>query len=143
MDPVTMFTLAMGAVGLLVPLCIGGVMVAVIGVVIYFLVKRSQKSAAANAAAQSWPTTAGTILVSQTRWVRGPDNTSREVPVVTYQYAVAGQTYQGQTIRPGDAYLTISISGQARQIAARYPVGMILPIHYNPSNPSESALEVT
>ena len=142
MDLITIFTLAMGALGLLVPLCVGGVMVAVIGFIIYYLVRRSQKASAANTAAQSWPTTQGVILVSDTRWVRGANNTSREVPIVVYQYTVGGQNYQGQTIRPGDAYLTITVSGQAKQIAARYPVGLVLPIHYNPSNPAESALEV-
>ena len=143
MNTITIFTLAMSALGLLVPLCIGAVMLAVIGIVVYFLVRRSNKSSAANAAAQSWPTTPGTILVSDTRWVRGPNNTSHEVPVVVYQYTVNGLAYNGQTIRPGDAFLTITVSGQAKQTAARYPVGLTLPIHYNPANPTESALEVS
>ena len=68
----------------------------VIGGVGYLLYKRSQQSGAARQIAQSWPDTAGRILMSSVQSSRSGNNHST-YPVVVYQYEVHGKTYQSQT----------------------------------------------
>lgn len=113
---------------------------AILGVVGYFLYKRSQQSNTARQAAQSWPSTTGTVLTS-TIQVSHTGNSRSEAPVVLYTYEVSGQSYQGQTIKAGEQYLNVRFSGDAINTMGRYPVGKKVTVYYNPANPAESALE--
>ena len=105
-----------------------------------FLYRRSQEGKAAKAAAQSWPGTMGTVLISTVQ-SRRTGRSHSTYAVVVYQYQVNAQAYQGQTIRAGEQFPTVRIIGQAQETVNRYPVGAQVMVYYNPANPQESALE--
>jgi hypothetical protein len=101
----------------------------------------------ASARARQWPTAPARIERSGVRTYEKRDKSSNGTtrwrtmvrPDVVYTYAVAGVTYRGDKVS-----IIRSSSNQdafARTVAARYPVGAELKVHYNPDNPSESALE--
>lgn len=105
-----------------------------------FLYRRSQQGSAAKAAAQSWPGTMGTVLMSSVQ----SEHLGRShsiCPVVVYQYQVNGKAYQSQTIKAGEQFFNIRIIGQAQETVNRYPIGAQVMVYYNPANPLESALE--
>ena len=106
----------------------------------YFLYKRNQQSGAARQLAQSWPSTAGRVLMSSVQSSHSGSSHST-YPVVVYQYEVHGKTYQSQTIKAGEQYLNVRVMGQAQATVARYPIGADVTVYYNPANPAESALE--
>ncbi|MBI5945150.1 MAG: DUF3592 domain-containing protein [Chloroflexi bacterium] len=106
----------------------------------YFIYKRNQQSASYRQAAQSWLSTSGRVLMSSVQSRRSGNSTSI-FPVVAYQYDVDGKTYQGKTIKAGEQFLNVRIYGQAQATVERYPAGATVTVYYNPSNPSESALE--
>jgi hypothetical protein len=105
-----------------------------------FLYRRSQQSSAYRQAAQNWPSTTGTVVMSTVQSRRSGKSHS-VYPVVVYQYAVNGKDFQSQTIKAGDQFMNIRMTGQAQATAARYPVGAKVTVYYNPANPAESALE--
>src|SRR5258706_16480426 len=96
--------------------------IVIIGVVGYILYKRSQQSNMARQAAQSWPSTTGTVLTS-TIQVSHTGRSRSETPVVIYMYEVNGQSYQGQTIKAGDQHMSERFSEDAFKSMERYPVG--------------------
>ena len=105
-----------------------------------FLYRRSQQGKAAKEAAQSWPGTLGSVLMSSVRSRR--TGRSRSIyPVVVYQYEVNGKTYQNQTIKAGEQFFNVRVIGEAQATVERYPVGAQVMVYYNPANPQESALE--
>jgi hypothetical protein len=106
----------------------------------FFIYRRSQQSNTYRQTAQTWPSTSGTVLIS-TLQSRRSGKSHSIYPVVGYQYTVDGQTYTSQTIKAGDQFMNIRVSGQAQATVARYPVGSTVTVYYNPANPSESALE--
>jgi hypothetical protein len=114
--------------------------VLILGGIGYFLYKRNQQSGAARQIAQAWPSTSGTVLMSSVQ-SRRTGRSHSIYPVVVYQYAVDGKTYQSQNIKAGDQYMTVRIAGQAQATVARYPIGASVTVYYNPANPAESALE--
>ena len=60
-------------------------------------------------------------------------------PNVVYGYDVAGVHYRGDKLSYfGKGANSADI---AQQVATRYPVGTPLTVHYNPKNPSESAID--
>jgi hypothetical protein len=105
-----------------------------------FLYKRSQQSSAARQLAQSWPSTSGVVLMSSVQ-SRTSGRSHSTYPVVVYQYAVNGKTYQSQNIKAGDQFMNVRVIGQALATVARYPIGANVTVYYNPANPAESALE--
>lgn len=127
-------------VGLVTIVCTTLVPVAILGGVGYFIYRRSQQASTARQAAQVWPQTTGTVLFS-TIQIRRQARSRSEVPVVSYQYQVGGQLYQGQRIRAGDQFASIRVSGDAQKTIARYPAGATVVVFYNPANPAEAALE--
>jgi hypothetical protein len=121
-------------------ICTAVIPILVIGGIGYFFYKRNQKSTAYRQIAQTWPSTTGTILVSTIQSKR-IGQSHKTYPVVVYQYAVNGQGFQGQTIKAGEHLLNARLPGQPQATVARYPVGAIVPVYYNPANPAESTLE--
>jgi hypothetical protein len=134
------FALVMGLMGVL-----GGICATVLPIIILvglgiFLYRRSQQGSAAKQAAQAWPSTMGTVLMSTVQSKRTGNSTSI-YPVVVYQYEVNGVSYQSQRIKAGEQFFNVRVMGQAQATAARYPVGAQVMVYYNPANPAESALE--
>jgi Protein of unknown function (DUF3592) len=62
------------------------------------------------------------------------------MPVVEYKYLVGGRQFSSRSV-----WADTEVSGSlnyAKGIAARYPVGATVTVHYDPEKPSRSALEV-
>jgi hypothetical protein len=61
------------------------------------------------------------------------------LPAVEYRYRVGGVEYFSRQIKLG---VTVSAGkGYAEKVAARYPRGSMVDVHYDPANPSSAALE--
>ncbi|TAK11451.1 MAG: DUF3592 domain-containing protein [Anaerolineae bacterium] len=114
-------------------------MFGVFGGIGWFLNKRSKEAKAARDAAQSWPSTSGTVVLSRVE-VTGGDHASVS-PNVQYTYQVDGQPFQAAVVRAGDQFMAIRKSGEAYKITDRYPVGAQVTVYYNPANPSDACLE--
>lgn len=111
-------------------------------VALFFLVMilRSQRRASAS---RNWPMTMGTVIASfvePRRSSNGRGGTSTSYyPVVVYEYTAEGQRYQSRRIAFG-----LEVGGMARMAEtriARYPVGSLVNVYYNPANPGEAVLE--
>jgi len=136
---ITGFGLLTGIAGVI---CSVTIPILVIGGIGFYLYKRNQQSLDyRQIAQQTWLNTTGTVLMSTTQSKR--IGRSYQIhPVVIYQYIVNGQSYQSQTIKAGEQFLNVRVMGQAQATVARYPIGASVAVYYNPSNPSESALEI-
>lgn len=93
-------------------------------------------------AAESWPTIPGTVLKSgvkeYTSRSGGVTSTSYE-PVVNYQYALMGKTFEGKRLGFGATRVKFQ---EAQDITNKYLAGTQVIVHYNPNKPEESVLEV-
>jgi hypothetical protein len=92
--------------------------------------------------ANSWPVVPGRVTVSRIEQrgggYEGGTHRSYEA-VVEFRYRVGDLDYSSRQIALG-----LERSGSrtgAERIAARYPVGAAVEVHYDPANPSEAALE--
>jgi hypothetical protein len=83
-------------------------------------------------ASASWPTTTGTITVSET-----VKRMFRPQPRVSYSYAVDGKPYTGRRI----SFAAAVPPKETPSVLARYPVGQTVTVQYAPDKPSESVLE--
>jgi hypothetical protein len=103
----------------------------------FFAGRRMSKEAA------GWPVTRGTVAISSTetvhQWDRGRD-LILHAPVVEFTYRVHGHEYRSRQITLG-AKLAGTRS-LAEQIAARYPQGSAVEVHYDSANPSNAVLQV-
>ena len=94
--------------------------------------------------AARWPVTRGRIIASGTDTFRDYDTDAgrrriRHKPSVVYEYEVNGRQYKGDRVTFG-VVTSSSHSGVSQRLAARYPVGTEVDVHYNPKAPGESVL---
>jgi hypothetical protein len=129
----TGFGLICGGFFLLVTLIIGGVLV--------FLAMRSKKKSEAS---QTWPSTSGTVMVSEIRESSSTDDDGYTRtyyhPKVEYGYEVAGQAFTGKNISFG-GQVGYGSPSQVNPVLAKYPLGANVTVYYNPEKPSEAVLE--
>ena len=110
------------------------------GLFLLMLFIGSRKSAKQG---RNWPSVRGKIVQSGTESYRERVNhrsVVRYAPVVEYAYAVNGHDYRSRQIRPLAVQMGHSQAG-AEKIAARYPEGSEVEVHYDPANPGNAALE--
>ena len=90
--------------------------------------------------AQAWPTTAGTVTGSavMTIPVMGSPMLT---PAVTYSYQVGGQAMESAALRLGEPP-AFNKPAKAEALAARYPVGSQVTVHYDPAAPEMAALDL-
>src|SRR6266566_1889232 len=88
--------------------------------------------------AKTWPTTEGRILDSRLREKTDSDGTSYEVTIL-YEYSVNGVAHRSDVwrVRPGSS----SFTKAANAAVARYPVGAVVPVYFNPEDPADAMLE--
>jgi hypothetical protein len=93
--------------------------------------------------AADWPLVRGKVLQSGSEQVRSNDSDGRTrttyAPVVEYRYSVNGVDYVSRQIKLG--IVMSSSQSYATKVAARYPKGSDVDVHYDPANPSSAALE--
>lgn len=96
-------------------------------------------------AASRWPTAQGTVLSSraESRRVLTQTGGSRTMtvwsPLVEYSYRVGERSYHGSRVAFGPE--VAGARDLAEQTVQRYPAGMMVSVHYDPSNPSHATLE--
>lgn len=89
-------------------------------------------------------TTTGKVIQSEVATTQGISMqghvmVDRYFPHVTYQYTVDGIEYEND--RFYDEEIKINQVEKIQQVVARYPVGMNVPVYYNPNNPADSYLQ--
>lgn len=89
--------------------------------------------------ASTWPTVDGVVVSSQVQ--RGCKNLAYYLPFVTYRYTVERQEYVGRRIAFGAN--TCSSESDATKITNAYPEGKTVQVHFDPSFPHESVLNVS
>lgn len=105
-------------------------------------------------AARNWPKTAGRVTLSEVHGYETIDrNTSSSsshrptrrrqgfMPIVEYEYAVAGRTYTSRHVK-----LDTEVGGSqsfAEGVNAKYPVGRIVTVRYDPKDPKRAYLELS
>ena len=146
MDPNELFALLFGGgmimtvVIVLFSVCLSVLCTVVpIGGIIWFLVKRKKQRDSLQQASLSWRSTQGRVLKSRVE-VSGGEVTSVS-PYVLYEYEVHGQMYQSVQIQAGDRFIRSGTSRDAYETVDKYPVGAMVTVYYDPSNPAEAALE--
>jgi hypothetical protein len=114
-----------------------------IALTVYLVIRNGLKSRSYRAAAQSWVSTSGTVLVSKVEVFRSRRSSSVSL-VFEYEYKVNGQVYKNNIVRAGDHLITVRFfvtSESMHRLTEKYPVGAKVTVYYNPANPGESALE--
>jgi len=93
--------------------------------------------------AMGWPTVSGKVTASSVEIVRTRSNhttTTSYTPAVEFAYEVRGLVYRSRQITFGAE--TSGSRAYAARVAARYPEGGAVIVHYDPSNPANAALEL-
>lgn len=108
---------------------------------VIWMIRRSGRKAHAS---EHWPTTSGRILTSEVSSHRSLNSSGTHTtiyePKIVYEYVVNGQRYQSEQIN-FSMVAGMSGSGYASTLVGKYPEGSIVPVFYNPDNPSEAVLE--
>jgi hypothetical protein len=91
---------------------------------------------------KGWPVVRGKVVESGTesyrRAFKGRTSTYY-APVVEYSYLVNGHEYRSRQIKLDDK--DEGTRAEAERIAARYPKGSDVDVHYDPEYPGSAALE--
>jgi len=98
-------------------------------------------------AAREWPDAAGKVVVSEaevreTRIIDsdredGFRNEQRNYANIIYEYSVAGQKLRNNRVSIGEDRGNFQVA----ETIAKYPVGAIVTVYYNPLHPKEAVLE--
>ena len=88
----------------------------------------------------NWPQAEGVVTTSQWTSKKSLFMTTYEI-VVTFDYRVDSQTYQGNRINYGIAANAYLFEEFAKRVVARYPIGKTIPVYYNPNNPKDEIVE--
>lgn len=126
-------------------------MIAIIGVVLIvfsaiglYMIYSGIKNRRFAKASELWPTAGGKVLATDIskRTYRDQKNrttTNFYTPHVRYGYSVGGQAYEGEVIRFGDVEKGhISL---AEEVVAKYPIGSVVAVRYDPEDPKRATLE--
>src|SRR5262245_15849228 len=91
--------------------------------------------------AAAWSTAVGRVVKSGTEAQRqrfaGGETEVKTMPVVQYEFAVAGRTWRGNRISIGED----SGGANTAHTLARYPEGAVVTVYYDPANPKDCVLE--
>lgn len=102
-------------------------------------------SLAETRAASRWPTAQGTVVSSRAESRRvltqtgGSQTMTVWSPLVEYRYQVGERSYHGSRVAFGPE--VAGARDLAEQTVQRYPAGVTVSVHYDPSNPSHATLE--
>jgi ribosomal protein L21E len=98
-------------------------------------------------AAREWPSTAGKVVVSkaETRQVKVIDSDraeghrfeERNFADIVYEYSVAGRKLRNNRVSIGEDRGNFEVA----ETIAKYPVGAVVTVYYNPLHPDQAVLE--
>ena len=93
----------------------------------------------ASIRSRTWMTTRGQITDSKTVWVGARARSQR--PEINYTYEVGETKYEGKRIV--FEYRNLYTREAVDQILKEYPVGVRMPVYYDPNKPQDSTLRQT
>jgi hypothetical protein len=109
------------------------------------LLYRGGNAISQSLGARAWPITAGVVHESDARWIAGHYRLA--APIWSYQlhlryaYRVAGKEYIGTRASFG-GWGEVELNNPfAAALAHALPVGAVVPVHYDPRDPTRSVLE--
>lgn len=113
------------------------VFVLVGGVILFFGVRQIMRANASTA----WPAVTGVVTVAELGKHTGhdPDDATTYSADISYDYVVNDRSYVNGTVNFGS--VQTSDPSTARRVLKRYPVGLQVPVYYNPADPQEAILE--
>ena len=113
------------------------VFVLVGGLLLFFGVRQLMR---ANAS-QAWPAVTGVVTVAELgkHMCHDRDDTTTYSADISYDYVVNDRTYVNGVVNFGA--VQTSDPSTARRVLKRYPVGLQVPVYYNPADPQEAVLE--
>ena len=117
-----------------VPLSLG-VIITVVGAILLFI-DSCKKPKVGQVDITGWSTTGGKVISVRLE-ERQAGNTFD--PIIEYVYTVKDEEYHGNKGFPGEN--DSPQKDAAQEILDKHPLNSYVPVHYNPENPSESALE--
>jgi hypothetical protein len=98
-------------------------------------------------AAREWPSTAGKVVVSKTELrktkvidsdrAEGHRFEERNFASIIYEYSVAGRKLRNNRVSIGEDLGNFQVA----ETIAKYPVGAIVTVYYNPLHPDQAVLE--
>ncbi len=94
------------------------------------------RNACRQIAALTYASTNGAVTASEVT-IHGGRHGETTSPKITYEYQVAGKKHVGDRYRYGQMS---SNDGNARRVAAEYPVGRQVTVYYAPDDPSDAVL---
>jgi hypothetical protein len=109
-----------------------------------FLLVMAMRSAGRARRIKNWPTVPGRVLHSgaESRRVSVEGGyTTMFYPQIVYEYSVNGQRYHGTRISAGTEVGRGNGGYVQAQTQKKYPVGTVVQVYYDPTNPQETALE--
>jgi hypothetical protein len=124
-------------------LCGSAILLGFVGYGIYLIYTAVSGKRKAQAS-QQWLSTSGKILESrivQTTSTDDDGNTTTSYHLAAkYEYEVGGRQYINDKCTIGRVPKPISRK-RTQETLARYPVGGVVPVYYNPQNPQEAVLD--
>jgi len=106
----------------------------------YFAVRRRWNEARARASV-AWPTVPGKVERSKVETRQTARSGTFYRLALVYRYEVGGQDYEGDTVEFGPRF--VSDQDFIEDLAAKYPVGTPVTVHYDPDAPGDSVLETS
>lgn len=94
-----------------------------------------------GAASEKWPVAQGMILeseVAESRKTRSGSGSRMYEARVLYEYEVEGQKIKGHQVSFMDG--SSSNRSDAASVVSRLPIGKVVQVHYNPTDPYEACL---
>ena len=91
-------------------------------------------------ASATWPTTVGTIIVSEIKTSTNDDGTTYR-PLVKFSYQVNGEKWTGDEVFFGGGKISSSNYKYASKVVNKYPVKSRVTVFYNPSKPNIAVIE--
>ena len=94
----------------------------------------------------SWPTVEGMVTESTVVQSTGRRNRKTNIPTITYRYSVDGIEHVGTRLFFGSQYPESWTTGakwttSTKEYIARYPLGTLLRVHYDPEDAATSVIE--
>lgn len=87
-----------------------------------------------------WPCTSGVVTRSGVLRIDDGESVIYR-PDLECSFSVDGRDYKTTALRPGHENISSSFGSRWRRLLDRYPQDAVVPVHYNPSEPSEAYLE--
>lgn len=121
--------------GSIVSFVVGIIFIVAGGGIGFYIGKPILEKAKASA---SWPTTEGSVIVSELERRRKKKSTTYEAAVV-FKYEVAGEELEGDKIWFGQ--YSSSNRSEMQALLRQYPVGKKVTVYYSPDEPSAAVLQ--